>query len=199
MFVDLDPDLQTAASPAEQRVPAFAHHQGQSSHNHSAPEDATGPVRAGGCWRGSLPGPKAEEDPGREPAGAAETQLRGGPQGPAGGPGVQWVSTSTDPKSAYLLGGIISFMLLCPNSLVASLLLAYFFSMRLLLLLLSLCVLCRDGRELLRIKETVDNCIQMVTRDIQVSPTKKLANLLTGGDQWAIEFDRDIEICMRDM
>lgn len=92
-------------------------------------------------------------------------------------------------KWAYLLGGIIGFMLLCTNSLLASLLLAYFFSMR--LLLLSLCVLCRDGRELLRIKETVDNCIQMVTRDIQVSPTQKLANFLTGGDQWALEFDRE--------
>lgn len=91
-----------------------------------------------------------------------------------------------------LFGDIIRFMLLCDNSLLASLLLASFFSlMLLLLLLLSLCVLCRDERELLRIQETVDNCIQMVTRDIQVSLTQRWSNVLTGWHQWGLEFDRE--------
>lgn len=95
---------------------------------HSAPEDAAGQVRTGGRRRGSPPGPEAEEDPGGEPAGAAETQLRGGPRGPAGGPGIRQVSVSisTHLEWTCLSGDVIKFMLLCANSLLASLLLASF-------------------------------------------------------------------------
>lgn len=44
---------------------------------------------------------------------------------------------------------------------------------------------------MIRIQETVDTCIQMVTRDIQVSLTQEWANCLTGGPQWNLEFYRE--------